>query len=155
VLGWFQPRTPELFEPASFPVFNLEVDEGRFYGLPVHGVPGFKVGRYGHRGERGRPDQLMADPGREDERLLREFVERYFPDGAGRTCDLKRCMFTNTPDEHFLVDLHPEYEQVAIASPCSGHGFKFAAVMGEILADLVTTGTTEHDIGAFALARFE
>jgi sarcosine oxidase len=64
------------------------------------------------------------------------------------------CMFTNSPDEHFIVDLHPQYPQVVIASPCSGHGFKFAPAIGDILADLATTGTTAHDISRFTLARF-
>ena len=154
VLGWFEPHKPELYEPQQFPVFNLEVEEGRFYGFPIYGVPGFKVGRYHHRGERGHPDQLTAEPEPQDEALLRSFVERYFPDGAGPTADLKRCMFTNAPDEHFILDLHPEHEQVVIASPCSGHGFKFAAVVGEILADLVSHGRTQHDISTFRLARF-
>ena len=70
-----------------------------------------------------------------DEQLLRSFAERYFPDGCGPTMDLQTCMFTNTPDHHFVIDLHPD-PQVSIASPCSGHGFKFASVVGEIMADL-------------------
>ena len=79
----------------------------------------------------------------------------YVPDGAGPTMALKSCLFTNSPDEHFLVDLHPQYPQVVVASPCSGHGFKFASVIGEILADLATGGQTGHDISLFRLARFK
>jgi sarcosine oxidase len=60
---------------------------------------------------------------------------------------LRACMFTNTPDEHFIVDRHPDHEQVVLASPCSGHGYKFCSVMGEILADLaIGAGDTRHDI---------
>jgi sarcosine oxidase len=62
-------------------------------------------------------------------------------------------MFTNTPDHHFVIDVHPDYPQVSIASPCSGHGFKFASVVGEIMADLADKGFTRHDIGLFRLDR--
>jgi sarcosine oxidase len=67
--------------------------------------------------------------------------------------DLQTCMFTNTPDHHFVIDLHPAYPQVSIASPCSGHGFKFASVVGEIMADLAEKGFTRHDISLFRLSR--
>ena len=67
---------------------------------------------------------------------------------------LKACMFTNTPDEHFVLDHHPEFPQVVLASPCSGHGYKFCSVVGEILADLATgDGRTQHDIGFLRLRR--
>lgn len=62
-------------------------------------------------------------------------------------------MFTNTPDKHFVMDLHPDYPQVSLASPCSGHGFKFASVVGEVMADLAEKGTTRHDIRFFGLDR--
>src|SRR3712207_2503781 len=67
--------------------------------------------------------------------------------------DLQTCMFTNTPDNHFIIDVHPEYDQVSFASPCSGHGYKFASVIGEIMADLADTGITRHDISLFRLGR--
>jgi sarcosine oxidase len=85
-------------------VFNLEVEEGRYYGLPEWEVPGFKFGRYHHRGERGPAETVRREPDAEDERLLRAFAERYFPDGAGATMALRACLFTNTPDEHFVLD---------------------------------------------------
>jgi sarcosine oxidase len=88
-----------------------------------------------------------------DERLLRDFAERYFPDGCGPTMDLQACMFTNTEDNHFVIDTHPRYPQVSFASPCSGHGFKFASVVGEIMADLAENGITRHDISLFRLER--
>ncbi len=154
VLAWLQPRRPELFEPARFPVFNVAVEEGRYYGLPVFEVPGFKFGRYHHRGEIvAAADELRCEPDAEDERLLRQFAERYFPDGSGATMALRTCTFTNTPDEHFIIDRHPEFPQVVIASPCSGHGYKFCSVVGEVLADLATDGRTRHDIDFLRLNR--
>jgi sarcosine oxidase len=155
VLGWFEPLVPEYFDPGNFPVFNVSVEEGRYYGFPVFGIPGFKVGRYHHLGEPiETPDTWNREPGAVDEAVLREFAERYFPEAAGPLLTAQSCMFTNTPDEHFILDTLPGEERVIVASPCSGHGFKFSTVIGEILADLATDGTTRHDIGLFRLARF-
>jgi sarcosine oxidase len=153
VLAWLQPTRPEYFRPDTFPVFNLLVEEGRFYGFPVFWVPGFKFGKYFHLEESGDADELDREVHDYDERVLRKFAERYFPEGCGPTVSLHTCMFTNTPDHHFVIDLHPEYEQVSFASPCSGHGFKFASVIGETMADLAEKGMTRHDISLFRLDR--
>lgn len=155
VLAWLQPSRPDLFAPNKFPVFNLVVEEGRYYGLPIFDVPGFKVGKYHHLLEPIDPDNPDFECRPADEKLLRDFVVRYFPDAAGPTMGLRACMFTNTPDEHFILDLHPEFPQVVIASPCSGHGFKFSSVIGEIMADLAERGETSHDISIHRLARFK
>ncbi len=154
VLAWLHPHRRELFAPVRFPVFNLECEEGRFYGFPQFAVPGFKFGKYRHLGESGDPDTLPTEPTDADEAMLRAFAVRYFPEGAGPTMMLRSCMFTNTPDGHFIIDTHPQYPQVSFASPCSGHGFKFASVIGEIMADLATRGETAHDIGLFRMSRF-
>jgi sarcosine oxidase len=153
VLAWMQPHRPDLFQPDRFPVFNLVVEEGRYYGFPVFGIPGFKVGCYHHRREIVDPETMDRACHPEDERLLRAFTQRYFPDAAGPTTAMHTCLFTNTSDEHFVLDALPSHPQVIVASPCSGHGFKFASVVGEILADLVMTGTTAHDISLHRLAR--
>lgn len=155
VLGWFQPLRRDLFLPDRFPVFNLQVAEGRYYGLPVHGVPGFKIGRYHHLGEEVDMDGIDRSTHPRDEAALREFAERYFPDGAGSAMSLQVCAFTNTADGHFILDAHPAYPNVYVASPCSGHGFKFCSVIGEVMADLATTGKTSHDIALHGLARLD
>jgi sarcosine oxidase len=154
VLAWLQPTRPEHFTPERFPVFNLLVPEGRYYGFPVYGIPGFKFGRYHHLEEFVDPEEIEREPTLRDEQALRDLAERYFPDGAGPTMTLKACMFTNTPDHHFIIDLHPAYPQVSFTSPCSGHGFKFASVIGEIMADLAERGETRHNIELFRLDRF-
>jgi sarcosine oxidase len=154
VLAWLQPTKPELFAPERFPVFNLALEEGHFYGFPVFGVPGFKLGRYYHRGETGDPDVLSREPEREDEAVLRPFARRYFPDGAGPTMALKACLFELSPDEHFIIDRHPESARAVVGAGFSGHGFKFCSVVGEILADLVVDDATRHDIGLFRMDRF-
>ena len=107
VLAWFQPQRPEHFQQDNFPVFNLITDEGRFYGFPVHGVPGFKIGRYHHFEESGPASEIDFEVYPEDEAMLRDVTSRYFPDAVGPTMTLKACMFVNSPDGHFLLDLHP------------------------------------------------
>ncbi|HMJ57354.1 MAG TPA: N-methyl-L-tryptophan oxidase [Polyangiaceae bacterium] len=153
VMLWAQPLRPQYFRTDSFPVFNLQAPEGRFYGLPVFGVPGFKIGKYHHRRQRVRLDALDRDCHAEDETVLREGLRRYFPDADGPTLAMKVCLFTNTSDEHFILDHHPDHPRVAIAAGFSGHGFKFCSVVGEIMADLVLEGTTRHPIDTFRLAR--
>ncbi len=154
VLAWLQPLDGSLYTPEVFPVFNAYFDEGRYYGFPVFGIPGFKVGRYHHLEEVIDPDSKIKTVTGEDEAVLRSAVERYFPKANGTTMTLKTCMFTNTPDEHFIVDLLPGNTQVAVAAGFSGHGFKFASVIGEILADLAITGETEHNIDLLKIDRF-
>jgi len=154
VLIWTQPLRPERFELGAFPVFNMESPEGRFYGFPAYGVPGFKIGKYHHRREPADPDRMDRQCHPEDEAVLRAGIRRYFPDADGPTLAMKSCLFTNSPDEHFILDFHPEYPQVAVASACSGHGFKFCSVVGEIMADLILDGGTRFDIDMFRLSRF-
>lgn len=155
VLGWFQPSQPELFRPDRFPVFSAEFEEGRYYGYPSYEIPGFKIGKYNHLRQQVSPDSMDRDAHPEDEMVLRGFTRRYMPLAAGPTLALKTCIFTNTPDEHFILDLHPGYPQVSIAAGFSGHGFKFCSVVGEIMADLAQEGDTRHDLGLFRLNRFD
>ena len=90
----------------------------------------------------------------DDEALIRAAVADHIPAANGALLAAKTCLYTMTPDGDFLIDRLPGAENVVVASPCSGHGFKFAPVIGEILADLATAGATRHDIARFSLARF-
>lgn len=154
VLLWAQPRRPEYFGLGAFPVFYMEAPEGRFYGLPVYGVPGFKIGKYHHLGEAIDPDSMDRSCGSRDEVVLREGIKRYFPEADGPTLSMKACIFTNSPDEHFILDLLPGMPQVCVAAGFSGHGFKFCSVIGEIMADLALAGRTTLNIELFRLERF-
>jgi sarcosine oxidase len=154
VLAWLQPWKPELFQVGAMPVFNLQVEEGHYYGFPEWGIPGLKVGRYHHLEEQVDPDTMDREPTSVDEALLRAFADRYFPDGTGPTVALKACLFTNTPDEHFILDRHPDLPRVTVAAGFSGHGYKFCTVVGEIMADLTIDGATSHDIDLFRWDRF-
>jgi sarcosine oxidase len=155
VVGWFRPRRPELFEAERFPVFDILFDEGNYYGLPTTGQPGLKIGRHGHLHEPADPDRVDRAIHPRDEAVLRRALARYFPDGDGDAVALTTCLFTNSPDEHFIVDLAHDAPRVVVAAGFSGHGFKFAPVMGEIVADLATTGSSPHSIERFRLRRFD
>jgi len=154
VMLWTQPLRPEHFTPEVFPIFNMEGLGGRFYGFPSHGGSGFKIGKYHHRQEHADPDDVDRECHPEDERVLREGIAAYFPDANGPALAMKVCLFTNSPDEHFILDVHPDHPEVAIAAGFSGHGFKFCSVIGEIMAQLALEGGTSHDIGMFRLSRF-
>ncbi len=155
VMLWTAPLAPEHFRCESFPIFNMEATEGRFYGFPAYGEAGFKIGKYNHRRERVEdPDGMDRECHAADEAVLREAIRRYFPDADGPTLAMKPCLFTNSPDEHFILDVLPDHANVAVAAGFSGHGFKFCSVVGEIMADLVTHGRTDHDIDLFRLGRF-
>ena len=155
VMGWFQPKRPELYAAEAFPVFGVFTEEGRYYGFPSHAVPGFKIGRAHHLLQKVDPDAIDREVHPEDEDILRQAVNRYFPLAAGKLLDGKTCMYTNTPDEHFMIGTLDGQPQVSVAAGFSGHGFKFASVIGEIMADLAQNGATEHDINLFRLDRFK
>jgi sarcosine oxidase len=108
--------------------------------MPVYGMPGFKLGKYHHRKQNVDPDRMDRECHPKDEAVLRSALRRYFPEANGPTMAMKTCMFTNSPDEHFVLDLHPEFPQVSVAAGFSGHGFKFASVVGEIMADFAMMG---------------
>lgn len=154
VLAWLQPTEPERFDAAAFPVFVHDTDDGHYYGFPRHDVPGFKFGKFNHFEETVDPDQMNREPRSKDEEVLRAYAERYFPEGAGPTMRLATCMFTNTPDGHFILDTLPDKPQITVGAGFSGHGFKFASVIGEILADITIDGKTDYDTELFRLDRF-
>lgn len=154
VLAWLQPTDPPQFDPDVFPVFIHETETERFYGFPQFDVPGFKFARFNHFDEEVDPDAMPREPRREDEEMLRAYAERYFPTGVGPTMRLSTCLFTNTPDGHFVVDAAPDRSHVTVGAGFSGHGFKFASTIGETLADLALEGRTKREVDLFAADRF-
>ena len=157
VVGWFEPDAPAQFEPDQFPVWLLQPpgDPEYFYGLPRYGPPGLKLGRMYHHQSAVSPATLRRTTDESDETLLRSCVGPYFPDANGRALQLMTCMFTTTPDQHFIIDAHPRHPNVTLVSACSGHGFKFASAVGEVAAELALDGRSQHDVEMFRLARFE
>src|SRR5699024_12638982 len=86
----------------------------------------------------------------EDEADLRYFLGKYMPKANGNLNVGRTCMFTNTPDENFVIDLHPEYSHVAIAAGFSGHGYKFFTAVRDILSELVKNGVSSKDTYSFS-----
>ena len=158
VICWFEPGGgPEPFLPGNFPVFIWEPEDGNtFTCFPIApGERGVKTVFFRAGGVPCDPDTLDRHVRAEEISFAREYLAAYVPSLAGRCLATDVCMYTNTPDEHFVMGLHPDHPQVSFASPCSGHGYKFATVVGEILADLATEGATRHPIGMFSPGRFQ
>ena len=154
VMAWFTPLKTGPFRAGRFPVFILESRHGMHYGFPISSAGTVKVAKHHHHDETVFPDDPRRPVSAMDEALIRSALESHIPAANGPLAAAKTCFYTMTPDHHFIIDRHPGAANVIIASPCSGHGFKFAPVIGEILADLVTEGGTEHDISRFRLTRF-
>ncbi|MFP6836393.1 MAG: N-methyl-L-tryptophan oxidase [Pseudomonadales bacterium] len=146
-LFWVSPKRAEQFELGRFPCWALERDEceGVFYGFPgaVPGVEqaGVKFAHH-HPGQPCLPDEARADAKTVEYKVLRDSVAPFIPALDGPICGAVTCMYTMSKDQHFIVDQHPEHANVSLAAGFSGHGFKFAAVIGELLADYALQGST-------------
>jgi sarcosine oxidase len=159
VLYWFEPiGGAGLFQPERFPIWIWEVGPDLdLYGFPAQDGPpgGVKVAFY-RTGDEGTctPETIDRDVHPAEIERMREALAACVPSLNGELRATMTCMYTNTPDQHFVIGAHPRHPQVVIASPCSGHGFKFASVVGEVLADLALDGATRHPIGLFDINRF-
>ena len=154
VTGWFEPTDAAACAADRLPVFIIESRHGMHYGIPPHAGAGVKVAKHHHRDQTVDPDSVDRTVSAADERRIRAAIAEHIPAANGRLLEAKTCLYTMTPDGDFLIDRLPGQANIIVASPCSGHGFKFASAIGEILADLATTGATRHDIARFRLGRF-
>jgi sarcosine oxidase len=154
VVGWFAPADPAMFARERCPVFMIETPNGIFYGFPAGPRPGIKFAKHHHDDQTIDPADRTRPMDEADEALLRGALAAHVPAADGALLDAQTCRYTMTPDGDFILDRLPEAPEIIVASPCSGHGFKFAPVIGAILADLVTRGATSHDISRFRLGRF-
>jgi sarcosine oxidase len=147
-------RDADWFTPDRFPVFVRQTEElGDMYGFPTLDGASVKVGRH-HDGDFTDPDHIQRRVGDADLDPLRLLASTYLRGVSGHARRTLTCMYTNTPDHDFVVDFSPRDRRVVVLSPCSGHGFKFAPVIGDIAADLVLDGDTSRDISHFTAARF-
>ena len=154
-LFWFDTRTAEYDVAAGFPVFLFERPAGIFYGFPKLDRRGVKLAE--HSGGRIVDDPLSVDraiDATEQQRLI-EFAAAHLPHLTPEVTDHAVCLYTMSPDEHFIVDRHPAHANVVFAAGLSGHGFKFAPVLGKALAELTLDGQTELPIGFLSAARFQ
>ena len=149
-LFWFEP-VAERDTLARMPVYIVDSGLGHgCYGFPYLADQGLKIATHG-AGTPADPDTVDREVHPADEAPIREFIRQRLPVADGPVRMTKICMYTVTPDEHFILDVDGP---VAYASACSGHGFKFASVMGEVLADLALDGATRHPIAFLSASRF-
>jgi sarcosine oxidase len=153
VVAHFAPVADEpSFAPDRLPIFCIEEPDGAFYyGFPDLGS-GCKFGRH-HAGMSGEPASLPREVAAPDLADLRGFLARRMPQASGALGASAVCLYTNTPDFHFVIDRHPHHRNVIVASVCSGHGFKFSSVVGEIVADLACDATPPFDLSMFRMTR--
>jgi len=157
ILYWFEPNGGSApFRVGAFPIYIWEMDDGvQFYGFPTQpGVPGVKVAFF-YRGPRCDPNAVDRWVSDGDVARMRIALTPRIPALSGELLNTATCLYTEVPDHHFIIAPHPRHANVVLASPCSGHGYKFCSVVGEILADLATDGHTPHAIDLFDPARFD
>jgi sarcosine oxidase len=153
VLFWFSSEGQRIFAAGHMPVFILEESrDALFYGVPDVGH-GVKIART-HGGRAVEPDGVGREVSAEDLRPVEAFMERRVPKLNRKPLDSATCLYTNTPDLNFAVGLHPQDSRVVVVSACSGHGFKFASVLGEVVTDLAVEGRTSFDVSFIGLERF-
>lgn len=163
VLVWVRPGSPESFVPASFPCWMIAAHDlkGVYYGFPYlagvkfPGPEGLKFALH-YPADTTDPDHVNRELGKAELQEIIDGVKKYFPAVAGgELVAFKTCLYANTPDENFIIDLLPGYDgDVVVACGFSGHGFKFVPVIGEILADMALEGKTELPIDFLRLKRF-
>jgi sarcosine oxidase len=157
VLYWFAPSGGAVaFAPASFPIYIWDVGHPTTQSPRRGGPGGAGVQFYGFPADdQQRVKVAFFRSQAKDEHAMRAALAPRIPAlASGTMLESVTCKYTLTPDHHFVIDLHPDSPKVVVASPCSGHGYKFASVIGEILADLATSGATRHPIDLFGLSRF-
>jgi sarcosine oxidase len=154
VLFWFKPRArAEAFHPSRCPIHLWEYEPERyFYGFPDLG-DGVKVA-FHHQGEVASADTVRREVAEPEIEGMRQLLRRFLPDAEGELESATVCVYTNTPDGHFILDYHPQHREVLIASPCSGHGFKFSSAIGECAAALLDDEAPPADLSLFNLKRF-
>jgi sarcosine oxidase len=155
VMHWFDPQPgPGRVKASGLPIWVLDrLNRRTLYGFPWIPDQGVKAA-FHYSNQYTTPDEIERTVAAEEVEEIRSALREWLPEAAGASRDSVVCMYTNSPDRHFLVGLHPKHPNVAIAAGFSGHGFKFCPVVGEILSELVLDGRTRHDIQLFSLSRF-
>ena len=149
---WFQPATPD-WDAAAFPAFLVDrPEQPLLYGFPDFG-DGVKAAFHAV-GETTSPQALRRDAGGDDVAPVAAALDAWMPGAAQEVRSAKVCMYSLTPDRHFVIGLHPHHGNVVVCGGFSGHGFKFASVVGEIGAQLALDGATTHDIAFLSPERF-
>ncbi len=149
---WYTPASDaEALRAEHCPIALWEFEPGRLFATFSDLGDGVKAGIH-HEGEDTTADTVRRTISAAEDDAMRALIDRYIPAASGELRESRVCLYTNTPDHHFLIDAHPAHPEVILASPCSGHGFKFASVIGEILADMATGRPPAFDLSCFQLA---
>ena len=153
---YYQPIDSKRFQPDRFPVFTESTPDGEFiYGIPVFGAfntgGGLKIARHG-RGQIISPDTPERTPDTDYIAHIDAYVQERLPE-LGKAMHAEVCLYTETPDEDFIIDTHPHCSDVLIAAGFSGHGFKFCALVGRIMSELALNSKTDFDIHPFRIDR--
>jgi sarcosine oxidase len=143
VTAWFPPENDAYRVEGGCPVFAFQTPHGFFYGFPQLDGRGVKLACHEPGGHVDDPAVVDRAVSAQDLTALQAFARAYLPGINLTPNESSVCLYTMTPDSHFIVDRHPEYEQVCFAAGFSGHGFKFCPAIGDILADFATNGSTE------------
>jgi monomeric sarcosine oxidase len=153
-LFWYEPIRGDHVAASRMPVFLYELPGGVYYGFPMIDPRGVKVAE--HSGGHEVDDPLSVDRtiDMDEQQRVSDFIGIYLPEVSQRLTDHSVCLYTMSPDEHFIIDRHPLYDNVVFAAGLSGHGFKFVPVLGRALADLAIDGRTGLPIEFLSLARF-
>jgi monomeric sarcosine oxidase len=153
-VAFFRAHDPESFMPGRLPLLIHRFPKTTSLGsvFPIFDHAGVKV-MIDRTGPEVAPDDLDRSIDTPLLARLHAYATELLPGLTGEIIEAVSCRYTMTPDEHFIIDRHPAHPQIVIASPCSGHGFKFGAVIGRILADLALRGATAYDIARFRLDR--
>jgi len=152
---WFEPSDKKHYSCPDFPVFIIDSPSGAFYGLPADAGPGLKLAQHYGAPELPEPGEIQRTFLEDDVRPVRDFLRQYLPEVADAPLNAHSvCIYTLTPDRHFIIDHHPHHLNVALACGFSGHGFKFAPVVGEAMADLVQGKSGNRPLSLFRIDRF-
>ncbi len=154
VACWFEVPPAIRATLSDLPVFAIEDEAGSFvYGFPVDAEGQLKIASH-DKGESVDPDDPSRAARHTDEDAPRAALARYFGGGGWRLARMSVCLYTNTPDGHYVLDRVPGERDAFLIGGTSGHGFKLAPVLGAAMADLVLEGATERPVGFLGLSRF-
>ena len=157
VQHWFQPASSDTtlrFGPDGCPPWVWEYEpESTWYGFPKTNR-GIKVGMHITCGRSTQVERVDRDVTPDEESAMRRVLARFMPGASGQAVGSSVCMYAKTPDKDFILDRHPNYSKLVIFTGGSGHAFKFALVLGELVADVLTDRDPDHDIRHFRLSRF-
>ena len=153
-LYWFEAPPVPFGEEAGFPGFLFETPQGNFYGFPRLDETGLKVAEHTLGLPVADPLTVSREPDAAETARVEQFLTDYMPAVSRRQINFATCLYTLSPDRHFIIDRHPLHSQVSFAAGLSGHGFKFTSVLGEVLADLSQQGQTALPIGFLSVNRF-